>query len=110
MKIIAYAVAGCLLSLLGVAAAVACVYANPDADRVAVAMEQFTALPVDQAHWDTYRADAGLGEVSVVAGCWQPTLSASVSISITTSSSASFIAINRKTTPLLRYLPPRGPP
>ena len=37
-----------------VAAAAACTYATPDADRIAVTMEQLTTDVVDATHWNLY--------------------------------------------------------
>lgn len=42
------------------AAAASCVYATPDADRIAVTMEQLTTDVVDETHWNTYLGDTNL--------------------------------------------------
>ena len=41
------------------AAAAACLYGNPDLNRIVTSMERLTTEPVDKAHWDQYanRAD-----------------------------------------------------
>jgi NlpC/P60 family protein len=47
------------------AATAACTYATPDADRIALAMEQLTTDVVDETHWNTYVADTDLDRYRV---------------------------------------------
>ena len=47
--------------------ATACMYSAPDPNRIAVAMEQLTVDPVDEAHWDTYARTAGYPTVAWAA-------------------------------------------
>ena len=50
---------GAISSAAVTAAAAACSYANPDADRVATAMLALTPRPVNETRWNRYRTLAG---------------------------------------------------